>query len=748
MNGVRSLSNSIACVLGTLCGSAVLAQGSEPARTLDEVIVTAQKREQNLQDTPLSISAVDSETLREEGIRNFSDMSRVAPEVEVQPGQFTNIAIRGVRASAFGPTNESPSAVHIDGVYLPRFTGLDGFFYDVDRIEVLSGPQGTLFGRNASAGVINVITRRPGREFGGTASLDVGNHDQLTLEGALNVPLIDTLAVRGAFRSNSHSGYFVDSGLDDAEQKMGRVSALWTPSDKHSLLFTADLMTSGGKGSGANISEPLNSFGAVNPALVYPTDPWRNSALVGDASEARAYTRNRGVMLQYDLAFSWATLTFQGSYRETETENFTGTTTGWIQPVVNPARLGFLPAYSEWDTEEIRLTGTGNPQLEWVVGLYRFYEDSHDNGNGSFSWAYDPAPRPPGQPVIQLPNTTRIYSNIFLGNDVEAYAGFGQITYTPASLAGLHFTLGGRYNYEEKDGYSGTISAERLLVYNEVADDWDDFTYKVNVAFDVTEAAMLYVDYSTAFKSGGIAYGTRPLYDPEDMEAYEVGFKSRFFDERLQVNLAAWFYDYTNFVNTVTDVVPCIPCGAPQTTITVANAGAAEVIGQSIDVRWLVTSADTISVNAQHLDTEFTDFVLEGTVATPGGVIPTRVDYTGTELGRAPDWQANFTYEHFFSLSSGDLAAQVAAHYNGDRLLANQALPNTPQNIRSGSYTTYDAMLTYRPTAATWSITGYVRNLSDELYLTGGAYSAAPNLYYTANYGTPRTYGLMLSADF
>src|SRR5579871_5685311 len=601
---------------------------------LAEVVVTAEKRTEDLQALPQTVTAVSGTEMLEQGVRDITDLNRVAPEVFVNNGQLNNIGIRGIKTNSFGPTLDSANAVYVDGNYNARFTSLNGLFFDMQRIEVLDGPQGTLYGRNSTGGAINVVTNKPTQTFGGYGWVEWGNYRDLSPNGALNLPISDTLAVRIAYMRNYHSGFETDSQQDDQDLQGARGELLWKPTTNDSLLLTAQESSIGGKGPGASTitavyQNPTVATGGAKPTLVAPgapcpntctvipinvTDnPRHNEVLVGGANLDAVNTDNDAFALQYDHTFgSFATLTIQGSRMSNSSDNLTGFVSGLEQnTLLVPAGLfGVLGGSNSfgapdfvkdvWESQEVRLTSIDTKPLQWVVGLYRYHENGR-GGNPSFTTTATPTGGltfPSGAPVVaqDIPN--------LLNND-NARAAFTQVTWTPWDP--LHFTGGLRYSSESKHGIVTIPGPLGIAAFGptgifDAAKSWSAWTYKANISYELTKSNMVYIDHSTGFQSGGIGYGGSPLYEPTHIWAWEIGSKNRFLDNRLQVNLSAWYYDYSNQTANVGDVLP-FPFTPTHTLtfITVANAGTSIDRGQSLDIDWNLTRDDVLGVNVQHV---------------------------------------------------------------------------------------------------------------------------------------------------
>ena len=729
--------------------------------TLEEVVVTAQKRSEDLQKIPVAVTAISQDALVRQGINDFTAISKLVPDLSAitNQGAYTAITIRGVQPQDWGPTSETPNAVYLDGAFISRDAAFGGLFFDTQRVEVLSGPQGTLYGRNSTGGAINIITARPTQTYGGYGTLDLGNYSSQRLEGAINIPLDDAVAIRAAFWHVSHSGYYTDTGLDATDRTSGRVSLLWKPvGGNQQLLITGDTSNENDKGGGSTF------IGQGTPpyaGIIIPADPRDDSAVAGDAAFAQNHIKNWGVMGQYDYDFSWATLTAQTSYRELHYNAASGSTTnGFYQTTYAQPDRTYNSSDSQWNSQEVRLTSNQTVPLQWVLGLYRFQEHITNNHSSAFSMIAVPSGPPFFAPPVSPGQETQDIATPL--QDGHSYAVFGQATYSPIDT--LHITGGARYSYDWKTSYGSTQlgaspggpiicpANSNVVLGNTICwsgeDSWKRTTGKVNVSFDLTATSLIYAGYSTGYKAGGFAYGPTPEYKPETIKAYEVGSKNRFFADRLQVNLSAWLYDYKDFETTVVSTPPSAP---NVTTITVVNAGSARMKGASANIDWLATEEDRLHIGTTYLEARFGSFNLLG---VPNIAPFAAIDYSNTQMGNAPRWSGNASYDHTLGTSVGKFDAQLSAQFFGDRVSGTAAVPGTLGYQRTGSFTTVDFSVRYQPNEREWNVTAYVRNATDkDVYTsvgTGPGFGGPPGSPYvrTATLAPPRTLGVSISAPF
>ncbi len=721
-------------------------------------MVTAQKRSENLQRTPVAVTAVASDALTRAGVNDFEDLTKVAPDVQVSRDVTgEQVQIRGVVTTDVSPAAESKNAVFIDGGYFAKAQAIEGQFYDLQRIEVLKGPQGTLYGRNATGGAVNLITNKPTQTFGGQAEFEIGNYDLIRAEGALNVPLTSTLAARAAFQSYSHSGYET-SGLQDADEKGGRLEFLWKPDNRQSLFLSGDVEKIGGQDPGGYdaVAKIPGATGALTPGGVDLTTyaPRNNKPYYGDGSGYfSSKVRQYGLNAQYDYTFDWATATFQINHRSLEGD-------AWVpagSPVggTNHAVLSFNDT-----TAEARLTSVSTTPLQWVGGVFVLAE--RDRGlqtvfssltNRTFfpltspkgttplgAYSVDPATG-----VVTIPGAGPTFGNPY--ERANSYAVYGQATYTPAALDILHLILGARYTIDHKVGitysqlgapdpvtgvtaYLGGASPQRGKR------NWHAFTYRAGLSLDVTSTSMLYGSISTGYKPGGFAFGpytatTSPIYNPEHITAYEVGMKNRFFDNRLQVNVEAYLYHYRDFEENVLSYVPIV-------TLSITNAGRATFKGIAVEAQYAVTDHDRLAVNATTSSARYGD---NTTISQ---------NLTGTAILDVPRTAGTASYDHTWEALGGMFDAQASVFYRGRTPLA-IANANTPAQymFTEGSWAQYDLSLRYASGSEhNWSVTAYVHNLTNGAHINDAGYSNNAAGIITGEYMAPRTYGFIFKAAY
>jgi iron complex outermembrane receptor protein len=716
-----------------------------------EIVVTAQRREEVLQRAPVTVTAVASDTLDKQNITNFQQLSNILPntEVGITGGARVQIAVRGIRNNDFSPGAESPVAVHIDGSYIPRMTGLAGLFYDIARVESLPGPQGTLYGRNAAAGAVNIITNHPVNHLEAETQLEYGNYNTVRAFEMMNVPVTDDIAIRGAFQHYAHDGYN-KAGGDNASQDSGRGQFLW----KHGparLLLSADYTHIGGKGT------MDNNLGAP--------DPYDSRAIYSQQAVnlANVNVKQLGLMAQFDYDIAnFATFTAQASQRDSIERSWT----------LGGGQTSFFQFKSHANIGEVRLTSDSTKPLQWVVGAFGFDEKQPSYGvvgvnpANPFGASGPCTAAGPGVCGNALPQ---------LGLRTRSYAFFGQATWTP--IDPLHLTGGIRYSHDKKD-YAGSELCQVggngswfNLTFNNCATPAISLAagtplinsstdYKLGASYDVNPDSLLYANYSTGYRAGGEFISPFfPTYGPEHIKNYEIGWKNQFFNHRLVVNVDAYKEDYQDFIYTygvVGDIVPVPGVFVPLQQSQADNLGKVDIHGADFSVQWLATPDDLFNAGVEWLHSEVKDAHLRCTAVVPTDNGPCAVaggfvNPVGKPLPNTPEWRVTLSYEHTFRLDGGaTLVPHVQFHGESGRW-EDFTRPNLRQT-RQDAFSDSDASLTYTTANKEWEVQAYVQNIEDSaVFLNAGASTSVPALFtsgYAAVYRPPRTFGAKVTAHF
>ncbi len=690
-------------------------QSVSAQRGSDEIIVTAQRRESTVQETPLTIAVATGDALRASQITDPTRITNITTGVQLfTVGKQLSLYVRGAGAPVAQPRADPAAAYSVDGVALARPLSVNGSYFDVARIEILKGPQGTLYGRNSTVGAVNVITNRPTFEFGGHVGVEVGNYDLIRTEGALNVPLSETFAVRGAFQTTNRDGY-LSNGYLDAENYAGRIRTLWEPSDDVSLMVNASYFQDTGQGAG---DIPISLEGTslfADHWFVQEGPPNFSTQVPTDGFED---FRNWLISAELEADLGFATLTVIPGYLDTEFEALTYTG-GFEQRLF----------YTDKQTSvEVRLASPGDQRLSWIVGgLYLNNEQDGIQNLGT-------------RPGI-------LQGNVYNAVDLESFAAFGQLTY--ALTDQLRLTGGIRYSNETKDFDAVTQD----LDLNEVPlppgpgvfpplismghRNFEDISYRAGVEYDVADNSLLYANIATGYKAGGFNVGAPPnTYEPETMRAITVGAKNTFADGQLRLNIEGWHWTYRdvqqvqfNFVNP-----------PPFFALVTFNAAKQESYGVELDGSLLVGEGGLFNANITYTNSQWKEFALPGFVFGPFNIPP--FDLSGEDTLFAPRWAANLSYQHRFELPGG--AALIPSART--RLRTAQTLNTTGiPGSRVDGTTSSDASLTYESADGAFEAQAYVNNIENELVFSFSGVTPA------GHWGTPRaprTYGIRLFMRF
>ena len=763
-----------------LCGSALgagtaLAQSVEATQSqgLEEVVVTAERRSESAQSTPLALTVVSGEEIASQGISQPEDLGKLLPGLTVTNSAITTISIRGVgTVTEFDSLAQLGVAVSTDGVYIDRATEVSGNFFDLSRVEAVYGPQGTLYGMNATGGALNLITNKPTQEFGGYVQEELGDYNLRRSTGAINIPVTDTFALRASFYDSKRDGYLSD-GYDDEDLRAGRLHALWTPSSDVSLLVTLEASRVGGQGIG-NAFENFGLTGAQSSPLA---DSLRPFALVpappgfpatqeipqpGPASYQEFNNQSARAQLDWNLGFG--TLTYIPGYR--------AQTFSYVQDAVQGGLAS--NGNSNQFTNELRLANqSGN--WKWTVGLFTLNEHVDFDFHAGFVFF---TLLPAGIPALATAYQT-------LGTpdyDTRSDAAFGETTY---SFTDKFRAFGGlRYTTERKTaelanqwygegfnipGHSTTAIdpltgvSNNLYAYNTNGlQNAVDTTGRVGLEYDLAPESMLYASVSQGFKGGGFGLAPPPQteYKPEYLTAYTLGLKNRFFNDRVQLNVELYRWDYTDQQLSV--IVPTIYGALEQITV---NAASSNLSGADVSFLWAPEAHDRFGAQLQYEHAIFGDYnVLTGlgpagpdhgcfnTATTYNGIAAFNQNCAGLPLPFAPEWSGNANYAHTFSLpTGGNVVVGGDVHFASWQ---QTQITNAAGDLEHG-YGIFDANLGYQAPKNAWSLTGYVRNIGNKLVYTSpnptgeGFFPGIPAADQpVSGILPPRTIGVVLRATF
>lgn len=767
---------------------------AEDSAGLTEIIVTATKRETSLQKTPIAMSVIGADDIKKRQVGSLAALAdggipslRVAT-FESRQSALT-IGIRGiVPFDANQVARDQGVGVYLDGIYLGRQQGLNAALFDVQRIEVLRGPQGTLFGRNTEGGALSIVTREPSGEFGGRASASVGNFGSYTGEVHVDLPAFANLAIKldgvlqhqDAFVKNPLVGQM---GWGAHNRVGGRVAAKWTPVDRLSVLVAYDRAKDEstpyysqlvnynpngydvGSYSGSTLVCPNVGVPCIKPLSPLVKVVGDQRMKVADVGVPQQYSpsETQGVTstIKYELAdkLELRSLTSWRTVNTDQWDNSGGAHRSVYTPGANFSRYSLSALDQRQFSQEIQLVGSV-PQVDFVLGAFYFNERVEEvaatpNTN---KWGSTGTDYTINSPVVTGTLTSSNngwqpeswYKQRASYGYSKSYALFGQATYTPASIDALHLTVGGRYTHDKRNGKLYMVSGKSTnfpFTYSEKR-----FDPMVTLAFDAAPTVNLYAKYATGYRAGGANTRSPDFkkFDAEEVKSYELGAKMDLFDRRVRLNLAGYMMDRTG-TQIDFDIVNNIP-GHPDNgkhTQQTANApGTSKIKGIEADLKVNPAEGLTFGVSYAYTDVKVPNtenpfkpgsFTKVYTVFTPKNAVSGDIDYVlpigneGTELRFHLD--ASYA-DAQYSFQSESVKTQSSFIVNG-RL----ALADIPMNANGT-----------KATIALWG-----RNLLNETHIyrqsnentvpnTSGSYDGVLGAY--ANFNPPRTFGIEGTISF
>ncbi len=764
---------AMTCPIAALAQEAPAPQAeAEPPQEvvgLEEVVITAQKRQQSLQDVPLSVSAFTAETL------SAGRMMDIRSIVDFTPGFSGNTAdgftdalsIRGISTNDFGIGGDPSVAVFEDGIWAGRTGGVMTSMYDVERVEVVKGPQGTLFGRNSIAGAVSILTNKPDSEFGASAELSLADHDEIEAIGMVNIPLNDAWAMRFAGYHLENDGYLTNlAGGDDLgfhDVSSGRASVRYTGESVDATLIT----------SYEDREQDPSVYWVPAAGL---SDEEVNTDL-GDDGINESDVFDARLLLEWSLASDYTVTSLTGykKFNFHYLEDYDG----------GPERVNDYRQVNEVEywSQEFRLNSPSDGKVTWFAGA-SVYEETID---GLFDYIYDEdalcravsiteAPDFDGPAAgCDDPNFETYWeedidpADILEGKversfvDVKSrgWAVYGDFTWAISDR--LDLTAGARYTFDEKEMESVVLDSGGALGNNfnyefftngTVSDkaDWSDFTPRLALDYEVNDDVSVYGTVSMGYKAGGFATfgfdlhgqdinddgsapdGTTPLeFDPEQVDSYEIGVKSRLLGNTLQANASVFLYDYTDLQLVYFD----------QGSSQVANVGEARGMGLELDLRWVPDEHWDATVGLTFLDTEITD-------ATDIIAVGACGDCDGNNLPFAPEVSASTMLTYRMPVSSGEGFFTTEYVYRSKMYGGPDNLPDATAE----SWNEVAFRLGYR-SASSWYATLWLENAFDETYFERGWENADENNQF--GYGLfnelvwpsrPRTVGVTFGMEW
>lgn len=731
---MRKLFVCVPVVLAAVLLPTGLALAASEHAVIEEVLVTAQKREEGQQDVPISVSAFTGEMVESAGGFNIIGINGIAPNVILQTeGLVPNVpmyAIRGMNHSDPDPNSDPKISTVIDGVYVPFVAGALLDLFDLERVEVLRGPQGTLFGKNNLAGTVNITTARPTGEFGTKFRATVGENGMRHYRAKVDSDSFagDRLAAKLAVSKRDYDGYSrnittgSELGGNDVIALRGALSA--TPSDGFDATLIVDYTedeTDGPSGHSLGVPEIAGEV-------------YRSAQSFDPTIE----TETTGVTLQANWSLGEGDVALVAGHRDLEYLN-----RGDFDGLPNTPGLDVTRDFDgEYQSVELRYASPVDRPVDYVVGVYYLQEDWQQINT-----------------VVVNPVVGTFGIN---EQESKSYAGFFQGNWHATER--LTLTLGGRYTKDEKDF---TLFSQTLINGAPISaftapldDDWDNFSPRVAAEFRPRDDVMVYGSVSRGYKGGGYnSRGTVPEnigpYDEETVTAYELGVKSDLLEGRLRLNAAVFLNEFEDLQSSATRQ------GAVRTENITTNIAEAETAGLEVEMTWLPTDRLQIGLNLAYLDAEFTDFCddVDGPSVDPfpsdcgGPITPVTVDgatqflvaedQTDLDLANAPEYSGSLLVDYDIPLARGNLALHADARYTDD--YNTWGRDNDPGFVRD-AVTLFNAHVAYADAEGRYLVRFYGRNLTDQEVLSGAIRTGVnPLIQY---YQPPREFGVELTVDF
>jgi iron complex outermembrane recepter protein len=704
------LAISISLILFICVVSQAFAQESVPEDfTLEEITVTAQKRAENQQKVAIAMDTISGDEMKELGQSDLDEiLSTVSSAFINRAGDGMRVSIRGM-ADDITPTgqlqdmsNSTPSvAVNMDGVFTARRAS-GSALYDLERVEVLYGPQSTLYASNSPGGIVNIVTANPKIDkYEASGTLEYGNYNLIHTEGSMNAPISDVMAIRASFNASVHDG-FMANGSDDEDTKSARLKVLFKPVEKFSFVATGEYSRSGGNGfSGITM---FKSQDDVN-------DPWDNGSSSNPTPRYQSLKKLTG-NIDWDLGFG--TLTFVPSYSKSN-ENATMTMTDFSG---NATSQTMVSSGIE-KGGEMRIASSSESYFKWIIGANYYRADQTEHSQSTTSLSYQ----------------DRV-------NNRKSYAFYGNVTY-PISDA-LRATGGIRQSSDRNYTLFHALMQNPFdsTKYDPVDDStlvkYNSPDYKIGFEYDLGVNSMIYSDWSTSYRTMGMS---QRATKPEKLNSYSIGSKNRFLGNKLQVNASGYYYDYSD---ALADAGMVDPDTGRMDAGSTTN-GMLRIFGADISTNAIIGANDKVNFSVAYMNSKYTKLFFDFESASLADA-----DYSGSPKTFSPEWTINATYNHNFNFSNGsvlttrfDIRYQTSFFVTFNRQYSGPGVPTTSLvgYNEQEAYHISNFSAIYTHSDGKWTLTGYVKNLEN--------YAVKKNLMMgTMMIGEPRTCGLVLSVRY
>lgn len=718
------------CIVGAVCVTTLIgvaytswaagpSTGDSLTSSLEEIVVTAQKRSERLEDVPIAITAVSGDQLTSAGIKTTQDLAQVVPGLTItNDSGYMLPRIRGIGNNLMGAGYEGGVATYIDGVYIASAPASLIALNDIERVEVLKGPQGTLFGRNATGGLIQIITKSPANDPSGDVQVGYGNYRTWSADTYVTGGFGIVAADFAGHLSRQGDGYGTNQFNGDAVNRMNvddalRTSLLLSPTDATKIRLIGDYERSDGSVYGAFRLAPGTTtflpYGAIK-------SPWNVDS---DFQPINRF-HGRGVSGRWDQDVGFATFSSISAYRSSD--NLVGFDAD-ATPV--PAFNLIIDQMDHQFSQELQLASKDS-RVQWIVGAYYLnYSSRYDPAIGEFFGPFQ-SPSPFG-PVAEVDNYSNLHTN--------ALAGYGQVT-VPI-VYNTNLTAGFRYTSEEHEISAskaidfGAGPQDFLVPLNPQSTRFSKPTWRVSIDHHFDSELMGYVSYNRGFKSGGYngQLPTDPPFQPEQLDAYELGLKADVLEDRIRLEGAVFDYEYKDIqVGKFTGQ-----------QVSYYNGSAARVYGLDVDVLARIAVGLTVGGGFTLLHDRFTDFpnaIMSN--QTPAGVVPTIGSAAGNRLPQTPDLESSFNIDYHTPVGGSELGFNVNWSYDSGYYAAPDNILRQPafNQVNASARIEFKDGITVK----FWG-----RNLTNAIVANA---LDSDTFHSIASFAPPRTYGVTLTAKF
>ena len=694
---------------------------------LADIVVTARKQEENLQDVPIAISAFTGDSLAASRVSGVQDLNVTIPGLHIpSAGVGQTPFLRGVGSSDTAPGQESAVAIYVDGVYQPMPWSNMIPFNNIERVEVLKGPQGTLFGRNATGGLIHVVTRDPSGDLQGNASVAYERFDRIIGKGYIGGDIAEGIAADfAAYYSNQRDGWGKNliTGNDVFKGRSYALRSKWVfqPSDRAKITVIGDYR----KERSSNNYTFRVVPGTISIGGDLPTENFYNiRADMDPLHRGRVWSASGKVEYDFD-AFTLTSLSaYQDNKFKVEWDN-----DGSVGETL--VHVSVDKAITRMFTQELQLASNSNGPFRWIAGLYYM--------NMVGGWDGPKGIQLYGEHVVPSGGAPFLGVDIISKVKTKSYAVFAEVTYdvTPST----HLTVGGRFTRDERrlygeqflEGGAPGLAPIMSLGAFDLDTSFEEPTYRAMLSQDVADGVMLYASYSRGFKSGNFntTNPANPPFQPEKLDAYEVGFKSRLIGNALQLNAAAFYYDYAN--------MQLFEARGPTTNV--VNAASSKIKGFEIDATARPTDRLSARMGFTYLDSEYTDFENAACFFSnpAGGNTAMPCDVSGNPLVRSPKFTVNLGADYTLPTSVGDFTLTTSYYFNSGFNFSPEG------KLHQADYNLLNAQLRWTSLSERYNVTLYASNITKQKYT---AFQVAQGEGDVQVAGAPRVFGVEFGVRF